>query len=294
MGRQLGVSTGHDVVHHLVVSTAESGREELKKALEQELCYLKMDAATCGNRNFLAINAQYYKEGKDKAVVKTLDIIDTKGRHNSLYMKSQVKAILEKFGISEMQVLSICIDNAANMTCAVKNLSEDNETISTSENRDVDRTEAILPDEGTKGMDEIELNIDAAAQWVNDPSLILRTWLHEDNSKVQPMRCGIHTLQLAIWDGLIKEHAKKFLAKIQQVVVKLRIPSIQSVLLDLHGVTQSLDTVTRWGSTFAMIDRLLIFQSYCEQVAAAGTRKLKLTKAERTCETSWQSQTKQP
>ncbi|EMP38940.1 Kinesin-like protein KIF21A [Chelonia mydas] len=67
-------------------------------------------------------------------------------------------------------------------------LSKDNETISTSENRDVDRTEAILPDEGSKGMDEIELNMDAAAQWVNDPSLILPTWLHEDDSKVQLMR----------------------------------------------------------------------------------------------------------
>ncbi|EMP26861.1 hypothetical protein UY3_16056 [Chelonia mydas] len=168
MGRQLGVSTGHDAVHRLVVNTAESGHKELKKALEQKLCYLKMDAATRGNRNFLAINAQYYEEGKDKAAVKTLDIIDTEGRHNSSYVKSQVKAILEKFGISEMQVLSICIDNAANMTCAVKNFSEDNETISTSETRDVDRTEAILPDEGTKGMDEIELNMDAAAHWVND------------------------------------------------------------------------------------------------------------------------------
>ncbi|XP_044860223.1 uncharacterized protein LOC123363376 [Mauremys mutica] len=280
MGRQLGVSMGHDAVRHLVVSTAESGRKELKKALEQKLCYLKMDAATRGNRNFLAINAQYYEEGKDKAVVKTLDIIDTEGRHNSSYVKGQVKAILEKFGISEMQVLSICVDNAANMTCAVKNVSEDNETISTSENRDVDRTEAILPDEGTKGMDEIELNMDAAAQWANDPSLILPTWLQEDDSKVQLMRCGIHTLQLAIWDGLNKEHAKKFLAKIRQVVLKLRTPSIQSVLLDLHGITQSLDNETCWGSTFAMIDQLLVFQSYCEQVAAAGTRELKLTKAE--------------
>ncbi|EMP28108.1 hypothetical protein UY3_14758 [Chelonia mydas] len=94
------------------------------------------------------------------------------------------------------------------------------------------------------------------------------------------MRCGIHTLQLAIWDGLNKDHVKKFLAKIRQVIVKLRTPSIRSVLLDLHGVTESLYTVTRCGSIFVMIDQLLFFQSYCEQVAAAGTRELKLTKAE--------------
>nr|XP_006135271.1 uncharacterized protein LOC102449640 [Pelodiscus sinensis]XP_006135272.1 uncharacterized protein LOC102449640 [Pelodiscus sinensis]XP_014435076.1 uncharacterized protein LOC102449640 [Pelodiscus sinensis]XP_014435077.1 uncharacterized protein LOC102449640 [Pelodiscus sinensis]XP_014435078.1 uncharacterized protein LOC106732826 [Pelodiscus sinensis]XP_025046593.1 uncharacterized protein LOC102449640 [Pelodiscus sinensis] len=170
MGRQVGVSTGHDAVHYLVVSTAESGCKELKKALEQKLCYLKMDAAAHGIRNFLAIDAQYDEEGKDKAVVKTLDIIDTEGCRNSSYVKSQVKAILENFGISEIQVLSICVDNAANMTCVIKNFSKDNETISTSENRNVDRTEAILPDEGTKVMDEIELHIATAAQWVNDPS----------------------------------------------------------------------------------------------------------------------------
>nr|XP_048675481.1 basic helix-loop-helix domain-containing protein USF3 isoform X2 [Caretta caretta] len=280
MGRQLGISMRHDAVCHLVVSSAESGHEELKKALEQKLCYLKMDAATRGNRNFLAVNAQYYEEGKDKAAVKTLDIINTEGRHNSSYVKSQVKAILEKFGISEMQVQSICVDNAANMMCAVKNFREDNETISTSENRDMDSTEAILSDEGTKGMDEIKLNMDAAVQWVNDPSLILPTWLHEDDSKVQLTRCGIHTLQLAIWDGLNKEHVKKLLAKIRQVVLKLQTPSIGSVLLDLQEVTRSLDTVTHWGSTGTMIDRLLVFQSYCEQVVAARTRELNLTKAE--------------
>ncbi|XP_039393969.1 uncharacterized protein LOC120404937 [Mauremys reevesii] len=60
MDRQLGISTGHDAVRHIIVSTAESGCKELKKALEQKLCYLKMHVATHGNRNFLAINTQYY------------------------------------------------------------------------------------------------------------------------------------------------------------------------------------------------------------------------------------------
>ena len=41
-----------------------------------------------------------------------------------------------------------------------------------------------------------------------------------------------------------------------------------------------MDTVTRWGSTFVMIDRLIIFQDYCEHVAAAGSKELMLTKAD--------------
>jgi len=38
--------------------------------------------------------------------------------------------------------------------------------------------------------------------------------------------------------------------------------------------------VTRWGSTFAMIDSLRIFKNYCEQVAASETKKLNLTQIE--------------
>ena len=56
--------------------------------------------------------------------------------------------------------------------------------------------------------------------------------------------------------------------------------NIRNILLKLYGVTQSVDTVTRWGSTFVMIDCLLIFQDYCELVAFAGSKELMLTKAD--------------
>lgn len=36
-----------------------------------------------------------------------MDIIDTEGRHNSLYVKNQIKETLNKFEINEQQVLSI-------------------------------------------------------------------------------------------------------------------------------------------------------------------------------------------
>ncbi|ESO12621.1 hypothetical protein HELRODRAFT_159191 [Helobdella robusta] len=46
-------------------------------------------------------------------------------------------------------------------------------------------------------------------------------------------------------------------------------------------ITMDANTVTRWGSTYAMLDRLLFFKDYCEQVvAAAGTKDLELSKDE--------------
>ena len=83
-----------------------------------------MDGGTRGNRNFLAVNVQYYDLIEDQAIVKTLDILDSNGRHSSPAIKEQVRNILEKFSIDESQILDICVDNAANMTCAVKTFSE--------------------------------------------------------------------------------------------------------------------------------------------------------------------------
>ncbi|EMP36424.1 hypothetical protein UY3_06406 [Chelonia mydas] len=193
--------------------------------------------------NYVALVTK--KDQEDEAKQK----VDTAKRRSSGFLKTPEEKIFYRASSEKKPKIE-----QTKLDSYLKSSKRGNEAMSTSENRDVDRTEAILPEEGTKGMDEIELNMDAALQWINDPSLILPTWLHEDDSKVQLMGCGIHTLQLAVWDGLNKEHAKKFLAKIRQVIVKLRTPSTQSVLLDLHGITQSLDTMTRWGSTFAMID----------------------------------------
>ena len=45
---------------------------------------------------------------------------------------------------------------------------------------------------------ETEVNddreLDISAQWVEDPHLISPSWLNETNSKVQLLRCGVHTL----------------------------------------------------------------------------------------------------
>ncbi|ESO07052.1 hypothetical protein HELRODRAFT_184670 [Helobdella robusta] len=190
MAKKLGVSMGHDAVRHLVITTADSSRMKLRQTLREQLCYLKLDAATRGNKNYLAINLQFYNETSNKSEIKTLDIVDTEGNHNSLYVKNQIKETLKKFDIEEKQILSICVDNAANMTSAVNKLGI---------------RESITQGEGNEEPEDIDENsANILQQWVNDPSEILPQWVNEDTN-IQLMRCGIHTLQLAIWDGLKNE-----------------------------------------------------------------------------------------
>ena len=70
------------------------------------------------------------------------------------------------------------------------------------------------------------------------------------------MRCAVHTLQLAIKDGLKQPNRNKLLTKTRHIVAKLRSPNILSVLEKRQNKRPVLDMATRWGSTYKMIKRL--------------------------------------
>ena len=97
-------------------------------------------------------------------------------------MKNRIKEVLELFEIDEQQILSICVDNAAYMTCAVNKLNDHDEY--PEENNTEDNNTAL----------------DISQEWDQDPGLILPSRTN-DNTKIRSMRCGTHTLTLSIWDG---------------------------------------------------------------------------------------------
>ena len=106
------------------------------------------------------------------------------------------------------------------MSCAVKTFSESESFVNS--NKD------SLQNESEERLESIEqecLEDNLAAEWVENPCLILPDWLVNEESKVKLMRCSIHTLQLAIWDGLNKNHAKTFITK-QDIATKLQTPTI--------------------------------------------------------------------
>lgn len=54
--------------------------------------------------------------------------------------------------------------------------------------------------------------------------------------------------------------------KVRKVVKKLRTPLLKSTLLAVRAKSAMLDCVTRWHSTFDMLQRLLELKEYCEQI----------------------------
>lgn len=63
------------------------------------------------------------------------------------------------------------------------------------------------------------------------------------------MRCAVHSLQLAIRDGLKEEHAIKICENVRTVATAARTPKIHAIIKRRAGKGAILDQATRWGST---------------------------------------------
>ena len=167
-------------------------RESLINDLIDKLVFIKMDAATRQLRSFLGINIQYLDKNKGKSVVKMLACVDTEKKHTSQQMCNLFTATIQQFGNAKENGFCLVVDNASNMTKTVECLNE-NETEtdpSTTQDETADESEDYADTE------------DDCAMRVN----------------IQHMRRAVHTLQLAIKDGLKQPHYDKLLTKTRHIV----------------------------------------------------------------------------
>ena len=109
---------------------------------------------------------------------------------------------MQQFGIAKENILCLVVDNASNMTKTIERLNEDDPEVES----DTPQDEAADESEDYDGIE-------------NDCAM--RVNIHH-------MRCAVHTLQLAIKDGLKLPNCDKLLTKTRHIVTKLRSPNILS------------------------------------------------------------------
>ena len=215
------------------------------KNIEGQLVYIKMDGATRQMRSFLGINVQYYDKTKNKTVIKMLACADTEGKHTSQRMCDMLNETLQKFNIHKQDVLCLVEDTASTMTKTVEQMNEDEDE------GDAGLSEPLDEDEHShESNDESDNEIDECA----------------DSVQIHHKRCAVHTLQLAIQDGLKQPNCNKLLTKTRHIVAKLRSPNILSVLEKRQNKRPVLDMATRWGSTYKMIKRLTELREAIEEL----------------------------
>ncbi|XP_036342599.1 uncharacterized protein LOC118751881 [Rhagoletis pomonella] len=190
---------------------------------------LKVDVAARMGKSILGINIQYIKDFK--IVINTIGMIQLKKRHTSHFLKEEILKCLQQFDIDLTQIYSTTSDNGANMLKASKLLQQDmidlqnDECETTSENE-------------------------------NDDYELVHNRL---NSVLAVVRCAAHTIQLAEYDSF-KEMQNK-LEECRKIVKLLR-ASIRSCINSADIRLPPIDNITRWNSTFEMIESLLNFKQH--------------------------------
>lgn len=207
-------------------------------------------------KNYCAINVCYVNKNNEPTT-KTLAIRDTDCRHDSDFISSLILKVLEDFKIERDKVLCIVSDNATNMLSSVRKINDfgletDDEDESDESGTDESVGSRVFGIDDENALDDHDLALLARRL----PMPI-----------VSHMRCGAHTLQLAVRDGLKERNVATLLGKIRQMVTVARTPKISAILLKRANKMAILDQPTRWGSTYQMVDRLLELKPVLQDIA---------------------------
>lgn len=251
MARKFNIPLDRRNIRRIIIEEAEKKKEELRNALSGQYLFLKMDAATRHRVNYFAINVRYCT-GDGKMITNTLAVKDTKAKHDSNFLQSLIEKVLKDFNIDKDNIISIVTDNASNMVKTIEKLNESQEADSSEESREsTDDNTALMTEADQEQTDE---SLDDVAE---EASKLC---------KIRHMRCAVHTLQLAIRDGLKDRHAANLIGKLRQVAVAARTPKIDAIVKRRSGKGFILDQATRWGSTYLMVQRLLELRAVLEDI----------------------------
>ncbi|KAM9329115.1 LOW QUALITY PROTEIN: uncharacterized protein PAF06_019636 [Gastrophryne carolinensis] len=253
MAKKLGVSLERESIRKLIIEEAQC-KKELQKVLKGRFVFLKMDACTrqseYSQNGIFAINVRFVDEN-NKTITRTLGLKDTQAHHTSDYLQKLVEGVLKDFEIKKEQILCVVTDNASNMLSTIEKMNAD---------------------EGNKQILELEeessASIGESLETEENADIVLDNFVEQalKLATIHHMRCAVHTLQLAIRDGLKDRHAATLIGKLRQVTVAARAPKTDAILKRRAGKGAILDQTTRWGSTYLMVKRLLELKDFIEEM----------------------------
>ena len=82
---------------------------------------------------------------------------------------------------------------------------------------------------------------------------------------IEHQRCGAHTIQLAVKDGIDNSRANNLIHAARNVVKEGRKPTISEVFRKQAQKTLIIDVETRWGSTYLMLERLVELEPFIQE-----------------------------
>ena len=236
-----GLTLHQEKVRSLVMATYAQRKADLSQMMRGKLVCLKVDLCTRNERHFLGINVQFVSSvGFLRSV--TLKTHEMNKRATANELKNVILDVLSDFGLMWRDLYSMTMDNGSNVVACAKLIGQEIMDDLNEEDFLNKSTDSGGDDDGDE-MDEVVL--DALKQI---PSV---------RDGLVPVRCAVHTLQLAVEDAFRKDGVAKIFDCVRLVVKKLRTPSNRLLLKQKGCLQPMLDVPTRWGSKFLMLKRLL-------------------------------------
>ncbi|CAH1733108.1 unnamed protein product [Aphis gossypii] len=283
--RSLGFTMNADVVRNHICNRASLVRKAITEQMKKKFFCIKMDTATRLGRTILGINVQFIYEGK--IIIRNLATTEVY-QTTSINLKCILLKTLERYNLNPKFIYSITTDNGANMLKTVSLIREmnrdfeyfdNNEEMSenvhnfednqvhTDEENSYDVSECSDEDNNMINEQENENNQETLPSIINDLGAEVHTL-----EVLRGMRCAAHTLQLSILDVFKTESIKSTINKSRRLVKTLRLPKNLEALKNMDLKRPVIDCVTRWGSTYDMLESLLRCQNFCQVFGRHQTR----------------------
>lgn len=205
------------------------------------------------------MNAQFYEEETKSIAVINLVCREVKEKHTGENIRDWVLEAMSQFGITGQQLVALSIDSASNITKAMKDLiitlnSTAYNLLTCDEDAVVDQGEI---DAALAALEDIEPNQSSAEYQIHPQSCV---YVH----------CAAHRLQLPVCKFLFKDdQISVIVARVSKLAAKLRTPIVrrlvESETEDENLKQPIMSQVTRWSSTFRMIERALTYKNFCKR-----------------------------
>lgn len=287
-GKALNLSDhGLEEIKGNLKETAEKIRQIIQSEAKNQPLSLMVDAVTRNHRSVLGVSIQYCINGT--LYVRSIGMIQLTQRHTGQYLADIIIKRLNDLEIKLHQIITITTDNGANVLKMIRDIgdilhkeiekakqsntideqnnatpyrSSDNFGLSQSDHGDDDEAiEQLLLTHANDSTDD-----DALDAIINEASngTLLKTMTTELKKcganfvfDITGVNCAVHTLQLAVKDGLAKmpKWFKNVIELCRMVCKEIRTDSCcyDMQQLNIPYKKPRIETKTRWGSMFLMV-----------------------------------------
>lgn len=243
-------------------------RSRIRNEIDGNFFSLMFDTVTKMRRAILGVNIQWIKNGR--IVERTLAMQKITSRHTAENISNMIIDLVQNvYGLSMNDLAAATVDNASNMTAAVRKIDKFVSTMR--KNLDNNQSGAEIGDVSNSSEDSDSDDDDGEEE---DEESVERMWLEPEyqqhmleavatnlcshhkpilHESVETVHCGGHTVQLCVEEALQKSNCVPVVNKARDIVKQLHCQTLTLELEKNNLPVPPMDNNTRWFSKYLMV-----------------------------------------